>query len=169
MRNIDKVGKYREEGDVESLVRVMINHKDSIKRIKAVRAIAELSAKDHIRDIGRIAVTDPSPEVRKNAVEEMVKFEDSECLDYLVRALYDPSKIVRSKAAWSLGEIGSEKSIEHLKRTVKNDYEDVKKIAFEALYKIEGEKFVTENPSLVQEMEMTDQMSSKIGDIEKER
>lgn len=168
MRYIDEIEKHLKEGDVESLVRLMINHKDSIKRIKAVRAVAEIGACDHIRDLGRVAVTDPSPEVRKNAVKEMCKFEDSACMDYLVRALYDPTMIVRSMAAWSLGEVGSEKAIEHLNRTVKNDYEEVKKIAFEALYKIKGEEFVTENPSLIQEMEMNEEISSLFSNSDKD-
>ncbi|MBD2450658.1 HEAT repeat domain-containing protein [Nostoc sp. FACHB-152] len=67
------------------------------------------------------ALTHPSSEVRRNAIESLAKLGDSRAIEPLIQCLQDSDFFVRGQAAWALAEIGDIKAIEPLSQALRNE------------------------------------------------
>jgi hypothetical protein len=83
------------------------------------------------------AITDPDPEVRKEAVDTLGNFGDRKVLGVLTYVLLnDPSDIVRKEACDELGDLHHPYSLEALALALKDQSPIVRKEAIEGLKKI---------------------------------
>ncbi|MFX1377666.1 MAG: HEAT repeat domain-containing protein [Promethearchaeota archaeon] len=94
--------------------------------------------KDEIsKQLAMTAVSDPDPEVRKEAVDTLGDFEDKSVLGVLTYVLLnDPDESVRKEAADELGDIHHPYSLEALTKALKDESALVRKEAIEGLRKI---------------------------------
>ncbi|MFW6041032.1 MAG: HEAT repeat domain-containing protein [Thermoplasmatota archaeon] len=148
---IQRGGDYINQGsltscDSKDVVYVMLNHHDSLVKIRAIKELIMRDCSSFTPEIGRIAVTDMSIEVRKCAVKALEKIGDERAQDYLLRALYDSSTWVRSRAAKALGEIGDREALHHLERIVLSERGAVRRNAAESLLKLNDRVFVEDRP-----------------------
>ncbi|MFW9820395.1 MAG: HEAT repeat domain-containing protein [Candidatus Thorarchaeota archaeon] len=83
------------------------------------------------------AVSDPDPEVRKEAIDTLGDFEEKSILGVLTYVLMnDPDENVRKEAADELGDIHHPYSLDALAKALKDDSAIVRKEAIEGLKKI---------------------------------
>jgi len=83
------------------------------------------------------AVTDPDPEVRKEAIDTLGDFEEKKILGVLTYVLLnDPNEKVRREAADELGDLHHPYSMEVLAKALKDESPLVRKEAIEGLKKI---------------------------------
>jgi len=88
-------------------------------------------------NLANSAVTDPDPEVRKEAVDTLGGFKDSKVLGVLTLVLLnDPNEEVRREAADELGDIHHPYSMSVLSLALKDKSAIVRKEAIEGLKKI---------------------------------
>jgi len=94
--------------------------------------------KDEIsKQLAMTAVSDPDPEVRKEAVDTLGDFEDKRVLGVLTYVLLnDPDENVRKEAADELGDIHHSYSLDALTKALKDESAIVRKEAIEGLKKI---------------------------------
>ncbi|MFX0039711.1 MAG: HEAT repeat domain-containing protein [Promethearchaeota archaeon] len=94
--------------------------------------------KDEIsKQLAITAVSDPDPEVRKEAVDTLGDFEDTRVLGVLTYILLnDPDENVRKEAADELGDIHHPYSLDALAKALKDESAIVRKEAIEGLKKI---------------------------------
>ncbi|MFX0003609.1 MAG: HEAT repeat domain-containing protein [Candidatus Hermodarchaeota archaeon] len=94
--------------------------------------------KDEIsKQLAMTAVSDPDPEVRKEAVDTLGDFEDKRVLGVLTYILLnDPDENVRKEAADELGDIHHPYSLDALAKALKDESAIVRKEAIEGLKKI---------------------------------
>jgi hypothetical protein len=83
------------------------------------------------------AVTDPDPDVRKEAIDTLGDFEEKKILGVLTYVLLnDPDELVRKEAADELGDLHHPYSMEVLAKALKDESPLVRKEAIEGLKKI---------------------------------
>jgi len=94
--------------------------------------------KDEIsKQLATTAVTDPDPEVRKEAVDTLGDFGDNSVLGVLTYVLLnDPDENVRKEAADELGDFHHPYSLDILAKALKDESAIVRKEAIEGLKKI---------------------------------
>ncbi|UCD01673.1 MAG: HEAT repeat domain-containing protein [Promethearchaeota archaeon] len=94
--------------------------------------------KDEIsKQLATTAVTDPDPEVRKEAVDTLGEFGDNTVLGVLTYVLLnDPDENVRKEAADELGDLHHPYSLDVLAKALKDESAIVRKEAIEGLKKI---------------------------------
>ncbi len=104
--------------------------------------VAPIGKADTIsKNLAITALTDPSPEVRKEAIDTLGGFKDTRALGVLTYILInDPDENVRKEAADELGDIHHPLSMEALSGALKDPSPLVRKEALEGLKKIK-EKF----------------------------
>jgi hypothetical protein len=89
------------------------------------------------KQLAMTAVSDPDPEVRKEAVDTLGDFEDKRVLGVLTYILLnDPDESVRKEAADELGDIHHPYSLDALSKALKDESALVRKEAIEGLKKI---------------------------------
>ncbi|TFG02792.1 MAG: hypothetical protein EU542_04175 [Promethearchaeota archaeon] len=101
-------------------------------------AIEPIGASDEIaKQLAITAITDPDPEVRKEAVDTLGNFEDKRILGVLTYVLLnDPSDIVRKEACDEIGDLHKQISLNALTIALKDQSPIVRKEAIEGLKKI---------------------------------
>jgi hypothetical protein len=101
-------------------------------------AIAPIGTSDEIsKALAITAVTDPDPEVRKEAIDTLGGFEEKMILGVLTYVLLnDPNEQVRKEAADELGDLHHPYSMEVLTKALKDESPLVRKEAIEGLKKI---------------------------------
>jgi len=94
--------------------------------------------KDEIsKQLAMTAVSDPDPEVRKEAVDTLGDFGDKRVLGVLTYVLLnDPDENVRKEAADELGDLHHPFSLEALAKALKDESAIVRKAAIEGLKKL---------------------------------
>jgi len=106
------------------------------KDLSEIKAIGN-SSDSIVKDLAISAVTDPSPDVRKEAVDAIGNFGDKNVLGVLTYILLnDPDENVRKKAADELGNLHHPFSIGALSLALKDESSLVRKKAIEGLKKI---------------------------------
>jgi hypothetical protein len=100
--------------------------------------IAPIGSSDEIsKQLAITAVTDPDPEVRKEAVNTLGNFKDIKVLGVLTYILLnDPNELVRKEAADEIGDLHHPCSLEALSKALKDQSPMVRKEAIEGLKKI---------------------------------
>jgi hypothetical protein len=89
------------------------------------------------KQLAMTAVSDPDPEVRKEAIDTLGEFEDNRILGVLTYVLLnDPNENVRKEAADELGDLHHPYSLETLSKALKDESPLVRKEAIEGLKKI---------------------------------
>ncbi len=89
------------------------------------------------KQLAMTAVSDPDPEVRKEAVDTLGDFEDKSVLGVFTYILLnDPDENVRKAAADELGDIHHPYSLDALAKALKDESALVRKEAIEGLKKI---------------------------------
>lgn len=90
-----------------------------------------------LKELATTALTDPSADVRKDAVDTLGDFGEHEVLGVLAYVLLnDPDEIVRKKAANELGDLHHPISLDVLAKALKDRSPIVRKEAIEGLKKI---------------------------------
>ena len=103
-------------------------------------AIEPIGRDEISKQLAITAVTDPDPEVRKEAVDTLGEFEDNRVLGVLTYVLLnDPDENVRKEAADVLGDLHHPFSLEILAKALKDESSLVRKEAIEGLKKIKKE------------------------------
>jgi HEAT repeat protein len=88
-------------------------------------------------NLANTAVTDPAPEVRKEAVDTLGAFKETKVLGVLTLVLLnDPDENVRKEAADELGDLHHPYSMNALSLALKDESSIVRKEAIEGLKKI---------------------------------
>ncbi len=89
------------------------------------------------KQLAMTAVSDPDPEVRKEAIDTLGDFEEKSILGVLTYVLMnDPDENVRKAAADELGDIHHPYSLDALAKALKDESAIVRKEAIEGLKKI---------------------------------
>ncbi|MFX1328885.1 MAG: HEAT repeat domain-containing protein [Promethearchaeota archaeon] len=89
------------------------------------------------RELAVTAITDPDPEVRKEAIDTLGDFGDTKILGVLTYVLLnDPNENVRKEAADELGDLHHPYSLSALTKALKDESALVRKEAIEGLKKI---------------------------------
>ncbi|MCD1295744.1 HEAT repeat domain-containing protein [Methanocella sp. CWC-04] len=84
------------------------------------------------------------PKLAVDAACSLAATKDLMAVDPLIDALNtDKNADVRAMAAYALGEIGSEKALGPLKKAAKEDYDQVKRSADQAIKKIQVKRALT--------------------------
>ncbi|MFX1601642.1 MAG: HEAT repeat domain-containing protein [Promethearchaeota archaeon] len=100
-------------------------------------AIEPIGRDEISKQLAITAVTDPDPEVRKEAVDTLGDFEDNRVLGVLTYVLLnDPDENVRKEAADELGNLHHPLSLDTLAKALKDESAIVRKEAIEGLKKI---------------------------------
>ncbi len=101
-------------------------------------AIEAIGSSDEIsKQLAITAVTDPDPEVRKEAVDTLGDFGEKKVLGVLSHVLLnDPDEEVRKEAADELGDLHHPYSMDVLAKALKDESPLVRKEAIEGLKKI---------------------------------
>ena len=100
-------------------------------------AIEPIGRDEISKQLAITAVTDPDPEVRKEAVDTLGEFEDNRVLGVLTYVLLnDPDENVRKEAADELGDLHHPFSLDTLAKALKDESALVRKEAIEGLKKI---------------------------------
>jgi hypothetical protein len=101
-------------------------------------AIEAIGSSDEIsKQLAITAVTDPDPEVRKEAVDTLGDFGEKKVLGVLSYVLLnDPNEEVRKEAADELGDLHHPYSMDVLSKALKDESPLVRKEAIEGLKKI---------------------------------
>jgi len=103
-----------------------------LSRIEPIGSSDEVS-----KQLAITAVTDPSAEVRKEAVDTLGNFGDKKVLGVLTYVmLHDPDPAVRKEAVDELGDLHHPYSLETLAKALKDESPEVRKEAIEGLKKI---------------------------------
>ncbi|MFX1393418.1 MAG: HEAT repeat domain-containing protein [Promethearchaeota archaeon] len=103
-----------------------------LSRIEPIGSSDEVS-----KQLAITAVTDPSAEVRKEAVDTLGNFGDKKVLGVLTYVmLHDPDPDVRKEAVDELGDLHHPYSLETLAKALKDESAEVRKEAIEGLKKI---------------------------------
>jgi hypothetical protein len=93
-----------------------------------------------LKELANAALKDPSPEVRKEAIDTLGELGENEVLGVLTYVLLnDPDERVRKEAASELGEIHNPISLDVLAKALKDRSPIVRKEAIEGLKKIKKE------------------------------
>ncbi|NMA94684.1 MAG: HEAT repeat domain-containing protein [Clostridiales bacterium] len=99
--------------------------------------IQKWTQKGKINNVLR-AADNTKPEIRKAAITALGEFDVDEAFNYLVVTLRDPNPEIRILAAKALGTQGKALAVEHLRHvSLKDDDEEVKKVAVDALKAID--------------------------------
>ena len=100
-------------------------------------AIEPVGRDEISKQLAIAAVTDPDPEVRKEAVDTLGDFGDNRVLGVLTYVLLnDPDENVRKEAADELGDLHHPFSLDTLAKALKDESALVRKEAIEGLKKI---------------------------------
>lgn len=78
-------------------------------------------------------LSDPKPEWRWKAAQELGRMREPRALSILVRALQDEDWRVRQKAAWALGALGDVRAIQPLRRLMTDPSDGVQDMALLAI------------------------------------
>jgi len=100
-------------------------------------AIEPIGMDEISKQLAITAVTDPTPEVRKEAVDTLGDFGDTKVLGVLTYVmLNDPDENVRMEAADELGDLHHPYSLDAFSKALKDESPLVRKEAIEGLKKI---------------------------------
>ena len=103
--------------------------------LRGIKAIGKTD--DIIKSIAKSALYDPTPKIRKEAVDTLGDFEETKVLGLLAYILLnDPDGEVRKEAADEIGDMHHELSLEVLQQALEDDYDRVRLEAIEGLKKI---------------------------------
>ncbi len=121
----------------------LLKNGDELQRMMAVYALGRYDIHENIDDVSR-AVSDPSPAVRRIAIEAFTNLGNDveNYIDRLIPSLQDPDKDVRIAIINLLGQARSSQGLPQLLRALKDDDETVQMCAIEALGEIGTEEAV---------------------------
>lgn len=112
-RAVYQLSKAGDQG-LQGLALVLrTSESSSLRRLNAVWALCRMD-EEAARDVGRIALRDPSADVRQAAASVAALHRDTAALDTLIELLRDPSAMVRREAAHALGRIGRAQAVPSL-------------------------------------------------------
>jgi len=119
-----------------------------------------------LKELANIALTDPNPDVRKDAVDTLGELGESEVLGVLAYVLLnDSDELVRKEAADELGDFHHPHSLDVLAKALKDQSPIVRREAIEGLKKIKKknkpEKMEEEGKDKDEETSETDEVEPK--------
>jgi HEAT repeat protein len=80
---------------------------------------------------------------RWGAAEGLGRLKDEGAIDHLIPLLDDPDWRVRLKTVWALGQIGEERALPFLQQRMRDERDDVREMAKEAIGIINRKRFYT--------------------------
>lgn len=122
-------------------------------RQAAALALVQLGDTEAARDALLAALSDPSPDVRRDVIYALGEIEDPRSFDSLVTLLSDSASDVRRAAAWALGELDDARAVEPLVRVLGDQSAEVRRAAIQALGELDAPQAVAPLMAQMQDLE----------------
>ncbi len=129
--------ELKKRGDVNGLIDVL-NTGDLQEKRDAAFILGELKSSIAVKPLIRFLKKDDI-HIRANAAWALGEIGDLDAVLPLIELLYDTSQNVQLHAAWSLGRIGDEHAIPDLFAAMKNGSPEFRRVAKDAIDRIESE------------------------------